>query len=285
MIGSMTSFTVNDAFMKALSDELPLFQALFLRGLGTSVLLLILALAFGQFTLSLTRRDWRLLSLRTVSEMGAAYFFISALFHMPIANVTAIIQALPLTVTLAGAVFLGEAVGWRRLLAVLIGFCGVLFVVQPGSNGFNIYSVYVLAAVACVTFRDLIVRKLSAEVPSLLTALVTAMGVCLFAGVGSLAETWAPLSPTTSWQLGCSMVFIVGGYFFSVAAMRHGEIGFVAPFRYVSLIAALIIGWFVFSHWPDGLTLLGAGLIVATGLFTLYRESLAARRSNRLKIP
>jgi S-adenosylmethionine uptake transporter len=73
------------------------------------------------------------------------------------------------------------------------------------------------------------------------------------------------------------MISIIGGYVFSVSAMRHGEISFVAPFRYVSLVAALLLGWFVFDHWPDGLTLLGAAIIVGMGLFTLYRESLARR--------
>lgn len=278
MVGSMTSFTVNDAFMKALSDELPLFQAIFLRGVGTSLMLLALAVAFHQFTLAISRKDWGWIGLRTCAEAGAAYFFISALFNMPIANATAIIQALPLTVTLAGAVFLGEAVGWRRFMAIVVGFCGVLLVVQPGSDGFNIYSLYVLAAVACVTLRDLVVRRLSAEVPSLLTAFAAALGVCLFAGLGSLTENWAPLSITSGFQLLGSMTAIIGAYVFSVTAMRHGEISFVAPFRYVSLVAALLIGWLVFNHWPDALTLFGAGIIVLTGLFTLYRESLMSKR-------
>ncbi|SIO52515.1 EamA-like transporter family protein [Rhodovulum sp. ES.010] len=118
MMGSMAAFTFNDACMKALSDAVPFFQALFLRGCGTILLLLILARAMGGLRLRLPRCDWGRIAVRTLAEIGAAFFFITALFNAPIANVTAIIQTTPLSVTLAGAVFLGEPVGWARLSSV-----------------------------------------------------------------------------------------------------------------------------------------------------------------------
>ena len=119
MMGAMAAFTFNDTFMKALSDEIPLFQAIFMRGVATTALLLGLALYFGGFTLRLSVKDWVLVFVRTTSEIAAAYFFITALFNMPIANVTAILQALPLSVALAGALFLRESIGWRRITARL----------------------------------------------------------------------------------------------------------------------------------------------------------------------
>ncbi len=143
MTGAMASFTVNDAFMKGLGTELPLFQAIFLRGIGVSLFLIALTWAMGQVRLQASRRDWTLMVLRAVSEMGSAWFFITALFHMPFANISAILQSLPLTVTLAGALFLGEAIGWRRMMAILVGFGGVLLIVQPGSEGFDIYAVLI----------------------------------------------------------------------------------------------------------------------------------------------
>lgn len=272
MMGSMTAFTINDAFMKALSTDLPLFQAIFIRSLGVCLLLSVMAWRRGLLRLSLSPVDARLLVLRTFFEIVAAFLFISALFNMPLANATAILQALPLTVTLAGALFLAEPVGWRRILAIMIGFLGVMMIVQPGGDGFTIYSVYVLGAVACITVRDLAARRMSRGLPSLTVALVTALAVGFSAGVMSLNEDWQPVSTANWLALAGAGGFIIGGYIFSVAAMRVGEIGAVAQFRYTGILVALILGLVVFGEWPDTLTLAGTALVVATGLFTLWRE-------------
>ena len=272
MAGSMVAFTVNDAFMKGLSGDIPLFQALFLRGLGTVAVLVALAIITGQFRFGYSRKDWVLIGLRSTAEIGGTVFFLTALFHMPIANVTAVLQVLPLTVSLAGALFLGEVLGWRRLIAILVGFVGVFLIVRPGGEGFTIYSIYALGAVACITLRDLVVRRMSRKVPSIMVGLMAAISVTLSGAFVTATQSWVPVDGTTTLQLAGAMAFIVFGYIFSVAAMRTGEIGFVAPFRYSGLLAALIIGWAVFGDWPVPLTLIGAGIVVTTGLFTLYRE-------------
>lgn len=282
MMGSMTAFTLNDACMKLLSGDIPLFQALVLRSIPVIVFLGIMAWRAGSFRTKITFRDKILIGLRTAVEIAAAFFFLSALFHLPIADVTALLQALPLTVTLAGAVFLGEAVGWRRLLAILVGFAGVMLILRPpflfgDGGGFSFYSIYVLLAVACVTIRDLSARRISTQVPSMTVALAAAIGVMLLGAVGSLSQDWQPVDAASALSLGGASFFIIGGYVFSVSAMRSGEIGFVAPFRYTSLIVALILGLLVFGEWPDGLTLLGSAIVVATGLFTLYRERQARK--------
>ena len=147
----MACFTINDAFLKILSDSLPLFQVILLRGCVTSAFMIGLALWMGLHRIRVSRRDWWRIGVRTVAEAGAAWFFITALFHVDFANVAAIMQSLPLTITLAGALFLGDKVGWRRWAAILIGFAGVMLIVKPGGGGFTVYSVYVLASVACVT--------------------------------------------------------------------------------------------------------------------------------------
>lgn len=278
MMASMIAFTLNDTCFKALSDELPLFQALLIRGVVTMVLLFGIAWGMGALRLRLPKADWGFIAIRTVAEIGAAYFFLTALFNMEIANVTAILQALPLTVTLAGAVFLGEAVGWRRLLAILVGFVGVMLIVRPGPDGFNSYAVYALIAVAFVTMRDLASRRLSKNVPSLVVALAAAAGVTLFAAIGTFSEQWVPVSELAALQLMGASFFIIGGYLFSVMVMRVGDIGFVAPFRYTGLLWALIMGFFVFGDWPDPITLLGGAIVVATGIFTFYRERKLAKR-------
>jgi drug/metabolite transporter (DMT)-like permease len=272
MMASMAGFVFNDVSMKALSDEIPLFQAVFMRGVATSLLMAVLVSRTGGIRFRFNRRDWWLIITRTIAEIASAYLFITALFNMPIANATAILQALPLSVTLAGALFLGEAVGWRRLMAILVGFGGVLLIVQPGSDGFNIYSIYVILSVATVTVRDLAARRLSSDVPSLSVALIAALAVTGFAGLASISEQWASPSLFAWAQLAAASVFIIAGYVFSVMTMRIGDIGAVTPFRYTSLIWALLLGFFIFGDWPSGLTLIGAGIVVATGIFTLMRE-------------
>jgi drug/metabolite transporter (DMT)-like permease len=283
MSAAMASFTLNDACMKALSDELPLMQALFLRGVFTCAVLYVLARAMGGFRLDLARRDWGVVALRTVAEIGAAYFFITALFNMPLANVTAILQSLPLTIPLAAALFLGEPLGWRRLAAIAVGMGGVLLIVRPGAEGFTLYSLYALLSVACVTVRDLATRRIGPGVPSLTVALAAAVGVTIFGITGSVAEGWAPVGLAAALQLAGATLFVTLGYLCSVMVMRTGELGFVAPFRYTSLIWALVLGLVVFGDWPDLLTLAGATVVTATGLFTLYRERLAAQRHRRRK--
>ena len=278
MTGSMTAFTVNDAFMKALSDELPLFQSIFLRSIGVLICLTFIGLAVRQLNFRQSARDWKFIGLRSIFEVGGALFFLSALFNMPIANVSAILQALPLTVSLAAAVFLGAEMGWRRLSAILIGLVGVLLIVKPGGEGFNTYSLSALAAVGCVTVRDLLVRKISSNVPSMLVAWFTAFAVMTGAGLASITETWRPLSGLGQIQLTGAILTIIGGYIFSVTAMRHGDIAFVAPFRYTSLLVAVVLGFIVFAEVPDTLTIIGAMIVVATGLFTLYRETALKRR-------
>ncbi|MFT5060223.1 MAG: drug/metabolite transporter (DMT)-like permease [Dinoroseobacter sp.] len=275
MIACMTAFTLNDACMKALGAELPLFQAIFLRGVLSSVALYGLARFHGGLSLPVGAKDRWLVALRTGCEVGAAFFFISALFNMPIANVTAILQALPLTVTLAGAVFLREPVGWRRWLAILVGFVGVLLIVRPGTDGFTLYSVYALLAVVCVTVRDLAARRMSAGVSSTTAAFFAAFGVTVLGAVGSPWTDWVAVSAGRVGLLILATVFLVVAILTSVMTMRVGDLAVVTPFRYTSLLVALVLGLVVFGEWPDAITLLGASIIIAMGLFTIWREQQA----------
>jgi len=272
MMGSMAAFTVNDTFMKSLNGHLPLFQAIFLRGLVTILILGGIAQLRGQLKLRLPRRDAGLLALRSLGEAGAAYFFITALFNMPLANATAIMQTVPLAVTLAGALFLGERVGWRRMAAIVIGFGGVILIVRPGAEGFNVFALYALIAVASVTLRDLATRRMSRDIPSLTVAASGAVAVTLLGGVMSFTIDWAPMTSFSLAMLAGSTTFVMLGYMLSIGAVRLGEIGFVSPFRYTALVWGIALGLLVFGHFPDLLTLAGTAIIAATGLFTLLRE-------------
>ncbi|WP_238368191.1 DMT family transporter [Mesobacterium pallidum] len=272
MVLSMLGFTLSDACMKALGADLPLYQLLALRGALASALIVAIAWRAGALRLRFPARDWRLLGWRSLAEVGETWFFLSALLHMPLANVTALLQLLPLTVTLAGALFLGERLGWRRMSAIGIGFCGMLLIVRPGTEGFNIYTLYALAAVALVTLRDITTRQLSRQVPTLLVTVTAFVSVTLFGAVGSLGIEWQPLTGRHWLLILASAGFLIAAFGGIITAMRMGELGAITPFRYTGLVWALALGWVAFGEWPATLTLVGAAIIAATGVFTLWRE-------------
>lgn len=279
MMVSMAAFTFNDTAIKSLEGSLPLAQTIFLRGLTSSVLMILFAWKIGALRFNFPRRDWGRIALRSLADLGATFLFLGALFHMPLANLTAILQALPLTVALAAALVYREPLGWRRLIAIGIGFLGVLLIVRPGPEGFNVYALWGLGAVAFVTVRDLAARRLTPGTPSITVALAGSALITVAAGTVTFTEGWQPVAASDAGRIGLAAIFILIGYLASVAVMRVGEIGFVAPFRYTGLIWALLLGWLVFGDWPDGVTLAGAAVVVTTGIFTLYRERVLARRA------
>lgn len=278
MAGAMATFTVNDSLMKAATAILPLSEAIVIRGAITLVALVILARVMGVKTLKVSPADRTLLGWRTVAELGATITFLLALRQMPLANLSAIMQSLPLAVTLGAAIALKEPVGWRRMTAIAVGFFGVLLIVRPGTDGFNIWAVVVLLSVAFVVVRDLTTRQFSHVLPSVTIAIYTSIAVTLMGLLGLGLEEWTPVPPLVFAMLAGAASMLIMGYLFIVMAMRVGDVAIVAPFRYSSLIWAILIGWLAFGEIPKGLTLLGAGIVVATGLYTYLREHRLQRR-------
>lgn len=278
MMASMAFYVLNDTAMKLMAGDIPLFQLLMLRGAITSALVGVIAWNMGAFAARPSGRDWRLISLRTIAEIGATICFLTALFNMPIANVTAIVQVLPLTVTLGAALIFGERVGWRRLSAIAVGFVGVMLIVRPWSDAFTIWSVYALLAVLCITVRDLSTRRLSSATPSMFVTFVTSVSIMTVFGLVQLGEPFTPMAGGEFALVSFAAVCIIGAYLFSIMVVRIGEISFSAPFRFTSLLWALMLGWVVFGDWPDPIVLLGAAIVIASGLFMLYREARSARQ-------
>lgn len=272
MIGSMAGFTINDTLVKMVGGEMPLSQILTLRGVVATLLIYLLARRSGSLRWNLAKGDWGLVAARCVAELLSTYLFLTALMVTPLANLTAILQGLPLTITLGAALFFGEPVGWRRMSAILVGFCGILLIVRPGVDGFGSGTLYALGAVIAITARDLLTRRMSSEVPSMVVTLLASLTVLVFGLVASTQVTWQPVTVNSLAIVTGAAVFIFVGYLCSVMTMRVGDVAFVSPFRYTGLLWALLLGWLVFGDWPDPLTLLGAAIVVATGLFTLYRE-------------
>lgn len=276
---AMAGYTFNDACMKALSGDLPLGQAMLLRGILVSVLSLAILRGQGQLLRLPRGRDLRAVTWRTLGEVGAAFFFVSAIFAMPLGTATAILQALPLTVALGGALVFGERLGWRRLSAIVVGFAGVLLIIRPGTAGFDANALYAVAAVAAITLRDLVTRKIAPAVPTMLVVVCAALGVTVLGGGLAIIDraAWAPISVGVWGLLTASALFLLAAYGLSVQVMRVGDAGFSAPFRYTGLIWAMLLGLVLFGERPDLLTLVGAGLVAGAGVFTLLRERALAR--------
>ncbi|MBO9413001.1 MULTISPECIES: DMT family transporter [unclassified Ruegeria] len=272
MMGSMAGFTINDTLIKLAGEQVPLFQMVAMRGALATVLVYLLARHLGALHLNFPRHDKWLIAARCLAELSATFFFLTALLHMPLANVTAVLQALPLTVTLGAVLFFREQIGWRRIVAIGLGFTGMLLIVRPGPEGFSIYAIYALIAVLSVTVRDLITRRMSVHVPSLTVTLATSVTITVSAGIASATTGWQPVTFDAGVMIACAAVFVLIGYLCSVMVMREGDVGFIAPFRYSSLLWALALGWVVFGDWPDAITMAGAVLVVGAGLFTLFRE-------------
>ena len=278
MCTAMAAFTLNDAMMKLVTETMPLMQAIAIRGALSIAGLLVLGCVMGGLRFRLAPRDRRMVGLRTVAEMGATLAFLAALTQMPLANLSAIMQALPLAVTLAAAVFLGEKVGWRRMAAIAVGFAGVLLIVRPGAAGFDGWSLLGLVSVAFVVMRDLVTRAFAAALPTVLVSLFSAVAVTAMGAVGVVASgVWYPVGGPDAARLVLASGALMLGYVSSVQAMRQGDVAMVAPFRYTMLVWATLLGWGLFGTLPDLWTWAGAALVVASGLFTLWRERRVAR--------
>lgn len=275
---SMGAFTINDAFMKSLTQTLPLYQSIALRGVIAIIGLSLLAAATGAFRHRLAKRDRKLIAIRSIADMAATILFLTALLHMDLANLSAILQAMPLAITLGAALVFGDKIGWRRMTAITIGLIGVLIIIRPGTDGFDRWALLGVGSVLCVVVRDLSVRPLQAQVPSAIVALGAAVAVSAMGWIGTAVEGWQPLTQPQAFKVLGAGAFLIVGYLTSVMAMRHGDIGLVAPFRYTSLLWAIGLGLVVFGNLPDGWTLFGAAIVVGAGIFTLMRER-ALRRA------
>lgn len=266
-------FLINDTMIKLASSELPLGEILFLRGIFASLLLLPIVLMTGAH--HKIRLLWNQpMFWRTAAEIIGAVLFLIALFKIPIANINAILQVVPLMVTASAAVFLGEQVGWKRWLAIGIGFAGVLIVIRPGLDGFNAFSLLALASMLFITLRDMTTRVMPRNVPALLVALATGIAVCLTGPVIGVVsgEVWSlPSWRVLALTIGAG-IFLIGGYLTAVDFMRHGDIAVVAPFRYSVILWAIVVGFVVWGEVPDGLMLVGTAIIIATGIYTFHRE-------------
>lgn len=280
MVLAMLGFAGEDMFIKLLSDAASVGQILVMLGFGG-------ATVFGTIVViqrkPLFSRDMisAPIVLRALGEMIGTIAFVSALSLTPISSASAILQATPLVVTLGAALFLNEPVGWRRWSAICVGLFGVLLIIRPGMDSFEVLSLLAVVAVFMLALRDLATRRTPSTISTMQLSFLGFL-VLVPAGLGLMLATGTPFVrfAGTQWVYFLSALTIgLFAYYAIVAAMRVGEVSFVTPFRYSRLVFALVIGVSVFNESPDALTLIGATIIVASGIYTVWRERRVAQRS------
>lgn len=275
---AMASFNFNDAIIKLVTTDLTPGQIMFIRGVMTSSLVLLVAWHLGALRpVSTLINRWMI--LRTAGEIFGTVTYVYALSQIPLPNAAAILQALPLAVTMGAALFFGETVGWRRWLAIGIGFLGVMVIIRPGAEGFSSASLLVVGSVVAAATRDLATKKIDAAVPSLMISLTAAIAITLTGAlmIGATGD-WRPVSTHNLLIMAFGSVMLFCGYQTIIMAMRTGEISFIAPFRYTSLLWAIALGIVLIGETPDGWMLAGSAIVVIAGLYAFYRETVTQRR-------
>ena len=220
---------------------------------------------------------WRLLNWRMATEAFSTLTFLSALIAMPIADVTALAQFTPLAMTAAAAIILKEPVGWRRWLAAFVGLIGVMLIARPGTSAFSPAVAPLVAAIGLVIARDLLTRQIPVSVPTLT---LTLMSAAITAPAGLLLlpfETWVVPTPHELTLLMAGGGFLTMAYACIVIAMRAGDVGVIAPFRYGVIVFALVSGWLIWEETPDRVQMLGIAIVTLAGLYTVHRERLVQR--------
>ena len=268
---AMALFIANDALVKQVSATLPGPQLIFIRGLMATTLVLIMAQAMGHlknWRLMLNKRLW----VRGSLDAAASLAYLTAVFHLPLANATAINLSSPLFITAFAIVFLKEQVSLQRGLLILLGFTGVLLVVQPSSEGFNVYAWLAVLATLLHAMRDTLTRGIGLHVPALLITLSTAVSVAVAAGGITLTQTWTTVDNLSLGLLFGASLFLSMAYYLLIVAMRSGEMSLVAPFRYSGLLFALLIGYVVWGDVPNLLGWAGIFLLAISGLLILRSE-------------
>ena len=271
----MASFVLNDSLVKYVSDSLPPSQLIFLRGLLAVLGLALLCVYMGTFknpdnTFSALRDRWVL--VRSCLDGLASLVYLTAMFHMPLANATAINMATPLLIALLSGLLLGVRVSLGNWLIIATGFAGVLLVVQPQTDGFNQWAWVCLGGTLLHALRDISMRFVPSQIPSMIVTLSTATTATLMAGVWSLWQDWAAVSMTSWACLGGAAVLLSTGYFLLIQSTRSADLTVVAPFRYVGLLTAVVMGFVVWGDIPNPMAWCGMVLLVGAGLMMLRKH-------------
>jgi drug/metabolite transporter (DMT)-like permease len=257
---------LNDSFIKLASSGIPTFQLVFIRAYVACVVGAIIITLMGQ---------WRALpgvfELRTIlrgfAEMGAAFCFTIALFQMPIANIFAISQTVPLLLILGAALFYRDRLGLFQILLIILGFVGAWIVAQPDFSNLSPSIMLAFASALCIAARDLVGRGVPSNIPVIVVTVATSALVTLTAGaVHFTTESWAVMQPLQLFYVTASGLFIALGQVGVVLAYRYASTTTIAPLFYSFAVWSVASGFFIFGEAPSITALAGMALIVVTGL-------------------
>lgn len=271
MVAAMAGFAVEDMFLKFAARSLPVGQILMIFGGGGMLAFAALTKLRGErvFHPAILSRP---ILIRAVFEVMGRLFYTLAIAYTALSSASAILQATPLVVVAGAALIFGERVGWRRWAAILVGFAGVLIILRPGLEGFTVASLLAVAGTIGFAGRDLATR---AAPPVLSNLQLGVYGFAMMVPTGAVLLMFSGYAVmpdlAASGQLLAATVVGVAAYYALTAAMRMGDVGVITPFRYTRLVFALILGVALFNERPDGYTLIGSAIIVASGIYTLIR--------------
>lgn len=272
----MAAFTVNDALTKIVVQTHPVGETMFVRGLITIVMIGTVLAVFRQIRL-VPKAVTGPVILRSIFDAVASATFITALGHMGLAELSAIVLASPLIMTMLAVLLFKEPVGWRRWGAIVVGLAGTMFVVKPNPFALDAWALLGLGAALGAASRDLATLRIDSTIPTLVIAIFSALALTATGFLLGIRESWIPL------RLDVLAILATAAFLYSVAtyllvlAFRSVEVSVVSPFRYGLLLWAGIAGYAVFGDIPDGWSIAGSALIVASGLYTLHRETVRHR--------
>lgn len=277
MTFSMLVYVLNDAFMKIAGPEVGLFQSIFIRGLMVVSGFILFGLVLKYPLLHVPKKVLKPLLTRGVIEIMLTCCFMTAIFNMPLANAIAILQAMPLIISMVASKLGGQRLPKSRLAIIIIGLIGVLIILMPGTKGFNYYSIFALVAVFLLVLRDLLTTKIPKDISAFQVAFFTALQITLVSGIACCFIEWTTVQIEIQITLSVAAFFIGFGYLASVAAIRYGDISFSAPFRYSSLLWALLIGILFFGEFPTMRELFGSMVIVICGIYIIVSDTRAQK--------
>ncbi|MEL7106118.1 MAG: DMT family transporter [Pseudomonadota bacterium] len=288
MIGFCLTIPFSDAFAKLAGASLPLAVLILARMLAQGAAMTALARAQG-VSLRLTRRAFWLTVIRSVLNLGGLAAIFGAFRVLPLADAIAIAYVMPFILFFLGHYFMGEVVGWRRVVAALFGFVGTVLVIQPSFAAVGLAALLPVVGAVCFAVFILVTRVLAQEANA--TALQAVSGwvsIAMMVPLMGLGSALAIYDLTFVWPHGAGWAYLAGIGFFGtlahllmVQSLAHAPSSTVAPIQYLEIPMAALVSWWIFREFPNGLALLGIGIILCAGLYILWRERAVMLRQAR----
>jgi len=274
MMAGQLSFSLNDSFVKLAVIEIgidtSIFSIIFTRGSITTILLGLYLIIFEKKNL-ISVLKIKKFHIRGLYEVLTAIFFFTALIYLPISEVYTLLMTNPFFVTIFAFLFLKEKVGIRRWGAVIVGFIGVLVVINPQNFSFNYLFILPIISAIFLTIRDIATKSLATKTNSVEITFITALLITMFAGIGSIIFGYEVTLNQTRYIL-ISSVFVLFGYLFSVMTVFYAPLSLTASARYSVIIFGIILGYFILDEVPNINMIFGAIIIASSGLFIIKRE-------------